>query len=52
MHQEPQPPSQLTALAVVIEGSLAVAQEWPAPLFQYCVQLFRRISDAHHPKVI
>ena len=49
MHQEPQPANQLTALAVVIESSLAIAQEWPLPLLQYCMNLFKRISDAHHP---
>jgi hypothetical protein len=49
MHQEPQPPHQLTALAVVIESSLTIAQEWPAPLFQYCMHLFKRINEAHHP---
>jgi hypothetical protein len=49
MQQEPQPLSQLTALAVVIESSLAIAQEWPNPLFQYCMHLFKRINETHHP---
>jgi hypothetical protein len=49
MHQEPQPPYQITALAVVIESSLSIAQEWPTPLFQYCMHLFKRINEAHHP---
>ena len=49
MHQETHSPHQLTALAVVIESSLVIAQEWPTPLFQYCMHLFKRINEAHHP---
>jgi hypothetical protein len=49
MQPEPPPPFQLTALAVVIESSLAIAKEWPNPLFQYCMHLFKRINEAHNP---
>jgi len=49
MNPETPPPQNIVTLAVVIESSLTIAQEWPNPLFYYCTQLFKRISDAHHP---
>lgn len=49
MSLETPPPQNIVTLAVVIESSLEIAQEWPNPLFYYCTQLFKRVSDAHHP---
>jgi len=37
----------ILAIALVIESSLTVAQDWPRPVFDYCTQLIRRLSEAH-----